>query len=204
MADAGHALRDGDACQRVAALERIGADAGHALRDGDACQRVAVPKRRIVDNDYIGANLNRLHHIAIHSTIVTSTAQHTIRIGVSSQTKRASIYRVKRNRIITDTCVCVRCIHVACSRKCFCCASIAPVNRYAICYRLRDIQRHVHPAICGDADIKPGLAVICDVHSAHVHGPGQSVDLLQRPIPPLEHKAVMGGAVRQSGKGLCF
>ena len=93
---------------------------------------------------------------------------------------------VKRNDIITDAGVGMCCIHVTSSGKRLSCAPVAPVNRYAVCYRLRDIQRYGHTAFCGDADVQPGLAVIRDVHSSHVHGTSKRLDLFQRVVPALE------------------
>ena len=96
----------------------------------------------------------------------------------------------------------MRCIHFTSSGKRFSRTAIAPVNRYAIGHRLREVQRYGHAALCGDADVQPGLAVIRDVHSSHVHGTRKRLDLFQRVVPALECQAGMGGTFRQSSQCL--
>ena len=44
VADAGHAVGDGDRGQAAATVEGRVADAGHAVWDGDGCQAAAIPE----------------------------------------------------------------------------------------------------------------------------------------------------------------
>ena len=49
VADACHAVRDGDGCQAATVIKRIIADARHAVGDGDGCQAAATAERNIAN-----------------------------------------------------------------------------------------------------------------------------------------------------------
>ena len=57
-ADGGYAVRDGNACQIVAASECTVADASNAARDGNAGQSCAVLERTVADEGHTIQNDN--------------------------------------------------------------------------------------------------------------------------------------------------
>ena len=81
---------------------------------------------------------------------------------------------------------------------------VSPVDGHAVGNRLGEIQRDKGPGDVPDVDMQPGLSVIGDVHGAYIHGPGKCVDLLQGPVPSLEHQSIMGWTIRQGGQCLGF
>ena len=191
--DPGHAVRDGDRGQGVAALERIAPDAGHTVRNDDRGHAVAVLERIAPDAGHSMAGLHFTQHVAVHTAVIACAAQHAVRTGAAPQPQRTPLGGVQGDDVIPDLRVVVGGVHVPGTRQGLRRAPVPPVDGHAVGRRLADVQRHILAARGGNGDVKPGLSIIGHVHLAHVHGPVGGFQILQGPVPALSGEAVVGG-----------
>ena len=86
----------------------------------------------------------------------------------------------------------MRRIDISSTSQCFSRAPIAPVDGHTIRYGLADVQRHGHAAHGCNSDVEPGSSIIGDIHRANSNGAIKRFDGIQRQVPALANKAVMG------------